>query len=374
MNEIYLTSNTSLNDVLNWHVREGTRFVLTRTAGFETGVQGVALSALRTLAQSNDTIQIACDFSEPSDHESVADSPFGSPFVFSLARLTSDIRFGPERQSASKNFKTLLGSSYIRSGGEFGTGKEQSLLCVDPRFPIPDRLRPEHSNKTPEFPPPSIFAREIRRMVKSMGFTQILSSSAEEPLITLIYELFKNTFEHGIPATGRSGRSTRAIILEKIVLQGSDISKRQLSSDLKNYLQRINEGDPKRLKLGVLCLTVTDQGNGIQATLPALDGETEIERLIRAFRENESRKPVGAVARGQGLTRALKAAFDLNAMIQVCSNGLNGSQDFSLWEEKYPYLKLTEVRRLPITQISGTSISVFIPEHSHNLDQTSLFA
>ena len=136
---------------------------------------------------------------------------------------------------------------------------------------------------------------------------------------------------------------------------------------------RVTESRKGDLGLGLVCLSVADQGDGIAATLPAKGGETTTQRFIRAFLPGESRKPNSVVLRGLGLPKLVSAAHHLQALIRVNSGGLAVMQDFSLGENKYPKLDFGAVREFPHAQSAGTCVSIFFPEFAINLDQTQLF-
>lgn len=368
---IKLSQKTSMTDVLSWDLSKNVAFEISRSAGFEVGVQGVALSLLRNVCSNGQPLLLDCEFEEPSTSESVDNTIFSTPFGYSLARLASEITFA--KITASPKFKVLLASIYSQRGGELGDGKQCSLVCVDPRFSLPPVLKKYADKDSPsEFPAPSSFSTELRRMSTGMGFSNLLNSTTETSLISYVYEIFRNALEHGV--TGSPTRSTRALILEKIVLQGTTLASRQISNELRGYLNRISESGGSETGLGVMCITVADQGTGIQSTLPqAHDIETSEERFIRAFAVGESRKPKGLVSRGLGLPNAVTAAHKLGAMIQITSGDLTCTHDFSTGDDKYPVLDFSKICPLPSRKSLGTSISIYIPEYSINLDQHKLF-
>ncbi|MCT7307124.1 hypothetical protein [Ralstonia wenshanensis] len=212
-----------------------------------------------------------------------------------------------------------------------------------------------------------------------MGFRRLLGSTAESSVVSFVYESLRNSWEHGISLDPHRGaRSTRALIIEKIVLQqAEDLASRQISPELKDYLTRVAEANRGELGLGVICLSVADQGNGIQATLPISPdhaGETDTERLARAFIPGESRKATGVVQRGLGLPNIVAAAHNLQALLRITSGNLVASQDFSHDDDKYPQLKLDSIRRLQDGASRGTCVSLYVPEFALSPDQRSLFA
>ena len=145
MSDIFLTSKIGLNEIVAWRFDEETSFLITRAASFEPGVQGIALSLLRTVAQGATRIKLVCEFDEPLADDELSSSIFGTPFGFSLARLASYISFGRERSSASEGFKSRLGALYMRAAGAFGTGREQSLVCGQIQQALAEKQMPEPS-------------------------------------------------------------------------------------------------------------------------------------------------------------------------------------------------------------------------------------
>lgn len=375
MSTVRLTERCAFADIVQWRLPAMRTMEVSRGAGFEPGVQGVAVSALRSIATASHEFDLLCEFPEPSSIEACEQSFFGSPFGFAVARLTGRIYFEGRSKPASPSFKSLLGATYRSRGGLLGIGTHRSLVCVDPHFPIPPALlRLGSIADDAELPPPSSFGTLLRRMAKDIGFSTLFGSHAESDVVTFVYEAFRNCAEHGIPSDERCrSRSTRAVLLEKLVLKSSDISTRRISDELKGYAERIVESQPVGGGLGIVCVTVVDQGDSIQGTLPAKSAlETDVERLVRAFGEGESRKAQGIVNRGLGLPKVISAAHRLNAMIQVWSGDQSLSQDFSLGDEKYPRLNLVH-QSMPVDFRLGTSVSVFLPEHGRNPDQISLF-
>lgn len=368
---IRINEKTSVDDVLEWVLDQEVRFVISKASSFLPGTQGIAMSALKSAVTHRAKISVTCEFHEPISTDDAENSPLGTPFGFSLARLATSIDFLPRLTPISGQIKRNLGRLYVQQKGRLGIGKQSSLVAIDPRFPFPPALKEDVQAGDTDFPAPSRFQSVLADIAASLGFSRALTSSFESDLVAYIYELARNSWEHGIPVSSIPSASTRAIILEKIVIQANDRFERY-PTFLQEYLQRIRTESGADLGIGVLCITVVDQGEGIQGTLPAVENESESDRLERAFGEGESRKAKGAISRGMGLSKALSAAFHLRAMLQVCSGGLLGIQDFSTGEYKYPGIAL-KVTRLPVHLSFGTSISLFVPESSRSLDQPALF-
>jgi hypothetical protein len=331
----------------------------------------LALAALASMNLGAKAPTLACDFEEPQSESTFDETLFASAFGTALSRLVQRIDF--QGSTSSEGFKVLLASTYKAREGIFGSGNSVAVVCPDHVFSVPPALV-RLSAGTDEYPPPSAFQLLLSRLVQHMGFKRLLGSSEEKSVIAFIYETLRNSLEHGITADPvRRRRSTRALIVEKLVLQG-DISQRQISPDLKAYLERIVEYHRDDLGLGVVCLTVADQGDGIQTTLPAKVDESPAQRLARAFEPGESRKPAGIVSRGLGLPSVVASAHKLQALVRITSGSLQVAQDFSLFYDKYPRLNFDSVRQLPEETRRGTSVSIFFPELGFNIDQRPLFS
>lgn len=376
MTTIQVQERTALDDVLAWRLSSCETLRLTKRSSFEPGAQGLALATLATLKPSASSVLLECEFDEPTDLAQLEATAFASAFGFAIVRLVRRIHFFGK--PASEGFKPLLSALYKTHGGILGSGSTRSVVCPDPVFSLPPVLGQAGRIPSPEFfPPPSSFTLLLNSLVETMGFRRLLASTEESSVVSFVYEALRNSWEHGLSIdSARRARSTRALIAEKIVLQRGDLANRHLSKELKEYLGRITEANRGDLGLGVICLTVADQGDGIQTTLPpksGMPGETAIQRLARAFLPGESRKPAGVVKRGLGLPSVVSAAHHLQAYIRITSGNLVISQDFSTGESKYPTLNFEEVKQLPGDFVCGTCVSIFVPEFAFDLDQTALF-
>lgn len=373
MTTIRLTDRVAIDEVIDWKIAECTAFKIGRKGNFEVGAQGMALAMLAGLNLPEQDLAISCEFDEPKNATELHDTPFFGAFGFGLARLSRRIEFAG--RPASSAFKPLLSTIYKESEGVMGSGLSRSMICVDPVFPLPPALPAEMQvDGVLSFPPPSAFNALLQRIVKDMGFRRLLGSQRESSIVDFVYEALRNGYEHGMPDNHlRRSRSTRALIVDKFVLQTADLAKRHLSVEFREYLERIAEANGGDIGLGVACFTVADQGIGIQSTLPPKDGESRDARLLRAFEPGESRKPAGAISRGLGLPKVVAAAHHLQALIRVASNEFVVGQDFSKGEWKYPKLNFEALKRMRQGYRCGTSISIFVPEFDFDLDQRALF-
>lgn len=372
MSTIRISERTSVEEVIGWDMSLCQAARISKRSSFEAGAQGLAVASLAGLATVAEDFLLECDFEEPRTFEELDATLFSSAFGFAIARRARRIQFSGK--PAAPGFKSSLAALYKAKGGVLGLGASRSLVCVDPIFPLPPELAEAGMDQSDEgFPAPSVFGSMLQRTVQAMGFQRLLGSAGESSVVSFIYEALRNSLEHGIPSDfTRRSRSTRALVVEKIVLQASDVASRRLSPELKEYLARISEGK-ENLGLGAACFTVADQGDGIQVTLPAKHEESSEHRLARAFQPGESRKPSGVVKRGLGLPAVVSAAHHLQALVRVTSGSLDLTQDFSTGEHKYPTLEFGSVRSLPSTFVAGTCVSIFVPEFSRDLDQGSLF-
>ena len=373
MSTIRLTERVATDDVVDWQLPACTVIRFGKRGSFEPGAHGLALAMLAGLSPAEQDVLLDCEFDEPTNKQEVEATLFSGAFGFALTRLVKRIHFAG--RPATAQFKSLLSAVYREGAGILGVGSSVSVVCPDPVFQLPPALlTDENSDGLDSYPPPSAFTTLLRNVVKEMGFRRLLGSMEESRIVEFVYESLRNSLEHGMPSDAtRRSRSTRALIVEKVVLKASDLASRRLSLELKQYLERIAETNEGSLGLGIVCLTVADQGQGIQSTLPAKVDEAEDARLARAFEPGESRKPAGVVSRGLGLPKVVSAAHHLQALIHVASGNLVVGQDFSTGESKYPKLNFQAVRRMRESFVSGTSISVFVPEFDIDLDQRTLF-
>jgi len=377
-NSIQVTSRSSANDIIRWQLNEDVELRISKSSGFEPGCEGLALSALRAVAKNSIRLHVVCDFPEPQSELELSTTLLATPFGISATRLAASMSFGGGGYASSLQFKALQGALYRKQQGMFGSGNYRAFICADPMFFVPPVFLARMGD-TEGFPPPSALRKALHEAMSEMGFSSVLESKTEAPLLSFIYELFQNSAEHGQSSEEGLGRSTRALIVQKIVVQGGDLEARHLSPEIRGYLSRVAEEQKNRVGLGVVCITIADQGVGIQGTLP-ISGEfenhspeeTTEQRFIRAFKAGQSRKQSGEMQRGLGLATAIKAAFDLNALVNIWSDNLYCSQDFSTGEIRYPVLSIESVQTLPRHVSFGTTVSIFLPEFTNSPDQGQL--
>jgi hypothetical protein len=373
MTILNIPENCRTEDVLAWDLTSAEGFRLTRSSKFELGAQGVALAKLSGLESQN--LVLKCEFKEPRTSDEFEATVLGTPFGLSLIRHAKAVFFDHGKDLASEDLEKNLNAFYRDRRGLLGKGQNCALVCVDPAFQVPRRLLDEVRTGDRPFPiEPSGFLKVLREMTALLGFKSFLSSATESSLNSFIYECFVNTQEHGISATLPIGRrSVRALVVEKVVVDKGGLAK-NLSDDLRGYIERSAEAAGGNLGLGVVCLTVSDQGEGIQSTLPAnSETESDVERFERAFRPGQSRKTQGTIKRGMGLDQVLSAAHKMRARISIHSADLTYVQDFSFEDQKYPSIDIAAICKATSPSRCGTSISIWVPEYEQDLDQPDLF-
>ncbi|MES2948514.1 MAG: hypothetical protein V4858_08225 [Pseudomonadota bacterium] len=368
-----IVENCTIDDVRSWDMSVINGFRLTRSSGFEPGAQGLALAKLATHKKGELVMQ--CAFPEPVSAEEFEACLLGGPFGISLIRHSKEKSFGQESKAASKTFDENLAHFYLQRGGLLGKGQNCALVCVDPGHKLPTKLKAYAKNEDKDFPlDESDFRQLLTSMTVAMGFRSFLNSSTESPLNSFVFECFVNSQEHGQSSKNKVARQgVRALLIEKVVV-GTTTKLDKLSKGLREYISRTTESPEGKLGLGLVCLTVADQGDGIQVTLPAASpDESARDRFARAFVREVTRKPQGAIKRGLGLSHALSAAHKMRARIEIHSSGIHYVQDFSFGESPYPQLDRNAVVEDDLTRGCGTSISIWVPEYAPGLDQPDLF-
>lgn len=368
-----IVKNCTIDDVRAWDMFVIDGFRLTRSSSFEPGAQGLALAKLATHKKGQ--LIMRCAFPEPVSADEFEACLLGGPFGISLIRHAKEKSFGQEDKAASKEFDENLISFYLQRGGLLGKGQSCALVCGDPGYKLPPKLKEYAKNEDKDFPlDESDFRKMLTAMAVTLGFRSFLSSSTESPLNSFVFECFVNSQEHGQSTKNKVARQgVRALLIEKVVVRSTtNIDK--LSTGLQEYIARTTESPEGKMGLGLVCLTIADQGDGIQVTLPAASpNESAKERFARAFISEVTRKPQGAIKRGLGLSHALSAAHKMRARIEIHSSGIHYVQDFSFDESRYPQLDRDAVVEDDLTQGCGTTVSIWVPEYAPGLDQPDLF-
>lgn len=373
MNIQNIAERSTIEDVRTWDMASIDGFRLTKSSSFEPGAQGLALAKLA--AHQKGHLEVQCAFSEPQTPSEFESSLIGGPFGISLVRHASKVTFGATNAPMTKGFDECLARYYRESGGLLGKGQSCALVCVDPAHSIPLKLKAYARHEDREFPvDPSGFRNLLASMASLLGFRSFLASATEVSLSAFIFECFVNSQEHGQSTSNAVARKgVRTLLMEKVVVRSTTKHDR-LSKELQGYIARSTEAAKSRLGLGLVCITIADQGDGIQGTLPSESlQETTVARFSRAFLPGVTRKSHGEIKRGLGLSHALSAAHKMRARIEIHSAGVHFVQDFSLEENEYPALDVDAVITDVACSGSGTTISIWVPEFEAGLDQPDLF-
>jgi hypothetical protein len=117
--------------------------------------------------------------------------------------------------------------------------------------------------------------------------------------------------------------------------------------------------------VGFLAITVSDLGAGIHGTLLPREGESDFDRLIRAFRVGESSMPEGAdIERGKGLDSILEACETTKALLLVFSRDLCAFFDATVQNRAQRSL-LSRYQQWEGLKQCGTSLSLVLPVFGH---------
>lgn len=373
MNTVNIAERSTIEDVRTWNMSAIDGFRLTKSSSFEPGAQGLALAKLA--AHQKGHLEVQCAFTEPQTISEFESSLLGGPFGISLIRHAYKVTFGANNTPMTKGFDECLAAYYREGGGLLGKGQSCALVCVDPAHSIPLKLKAYARHEDRDFPvDPSGFRKLLASMASLLGFRSFLSSATEASLSAFIFECFVNSHEHGQSTRNAVARKgVRTLLMEKIVMSSTTKHDR-LSNDLQEYIARCAEAAKSKLGLGLVCITIADQGDGIQETLPAESvQETPVARFARAFLPGVTRKPHGEIKRGLGLSHALSAAHKMRARIEIHSAGIHFVQDFSLEENKYPALDTEAIIANEACLGCGTTVSIWVPEFDAGLDQPDLF-
>ncbi|WP_155634783.1 hypothetical protein [Burkholderia cepacia] len=375
---IELTQRIAAEDVLAWPNPSGKNLaiLISRSAEFEAGAEGLALSFLSTSLKHSSSIDVECQFEFPTQKVDFLGSILSSTFGYALLRACNCAEFKdfPGKNSAVE-LRRLAGKIYDDQSGAVGSGDRAGIIAFDPKRPTPRALQDSYTTSESDTAPlPSQFAPGISRVLGSMGLGDIASQSSFTLLRDYIFETFVNTFQHGRPRDPRVARhSTRSISITKIAFNVAQLENRRMSKEMREYLLRIADMEKTKKDLFLACISVMDMGEGIQNTLPpASNEETPSDRLLRAFKLRETRKPGSPVERGLGLQKVVDAAFLLGARLQVLSSGRRLVKDFSLGEDKLPGMQGAIMVELPQHFAAGTCIDLFVPKLLSNIDQREL--
>ena len=351
-------------------------FRLTRDSSFGLLAEGVALGKLRELTKLGTRIRAECTFSlkdavgeaSVETHSEILTGLFG----IALALAAESIKDASGQEIRS----TLLDQLWRRvtdCGGKIGDGKRFILVSRDPSYPIPQCM----SGTTNRFPDRDEFRSTMSEIARAFGQDTAAASPSEEEILTFIYESLRNVHEHArADLQGRAISGVRGVIFDKVITPNPrEVARRRdLPGVVKRYMNRVL-GDTRRISL-FFAYTVVDLGPGIHRTLPGRANERDAERLDRAFRYGESRKPTGSdISLGQGLPHLIEASEALRAFLFVRSADIVAFFDFA--QEKVESIHQFRLRvweeDLQVGA-EGSALTLLWPLVEGGGDQQSLFS
>lgn len=372
---IELNQRISTDEILGWPAfnEEVLVFRVSRSAEFEAGAEGMALSFLGVALRNGVALKAECLFDFPKNRIEFFGCILSSTFGYALLRGCESAIF---RDTAENNqaaaLRRMAGKIYDMERGVVGSGDRTAIIAFDPKRPIPRVMQSSASND--QLPLPTQFSAALSFFLSGMGLKDVASQSTFPYLRDYIFETFTNTLQHGRPRDQNVAKfSTRSISVTKIVFSVAQLEQRRMSTDLRDFLQRIAEMERSKKDLFVACISIMDMGDGIQNTLPpdSID-ESSSDRLVRAFSLGSTRKPDGPIERGMGLQNVLAAAFLLGARLQVQSSGFRVVKDFSLGEDRLPSMQGAVISEVPAHFSAGTCVDLFVPKLLSNFDQREL--
>jgi hypothetical protein len=333
---INLKRETTLSDVAGW-LRDGAAemtFIVWPNSDFTTAVEGVALTVLRELWASGRVIHVDCRFGVEAAVRVQDLGLFDGLFGLCLAVVAKTIRSASSDQVRPALLQRLW--DRVRQGrGCIGHGKRLAIVSRDPDVPVPAILRTGSTH----FPQRAHFAPVLQGVAHDMGFgnfglrKRTILTADEEAALTFLYETARNSHEHGRhDRDDRAVHGIRGTIIERLIFtsRGEVDARSTLPEWQRQYAARVWPRMERSKR--IVAYTVVDLGSGIQNTLPpVVPEESPWDRLNRAFRDGETRKPKGTdVEAGVGLYKVAQAAMNLKALLVVKSGELLGFADFSV--------------------------------------------
>lgn len=378
MAEIEIKKWTTLADILSWDCGEGDQVSIRvfRDASFELFAEGALIAALQALRAKAASIKVSLNYdmakvlASPSDDSlwpDVLNGLGGAALVHSADQITD-----PSGEDLTERIKEISWiERIVKHDGVIGDGKKQSIICRNPGTPVPRCLR-EGAEVT--IPTRLKFERLLRKLGVGLGAANIrtenrfLDSATEDELSGFLFEAFRNAIEH---RPDKCPPGVWGVTIEKLAVGNeSEIESRaQIPKILHSHLKTAWSEGRRSKSMFVLCVTVCDYGPGIQNTLPPLEGESQKNRLLRAFRRGVSRKPKsGSPDWGQGLPNILDTAKALKALLFVRSAGEVALADGGSTDPSWTSLSGPG---MSADHIAGTSLTVTWAVTNENPDQAT---
>ena len=352
MAKLRLRKNMTLADLTSWVGADDTLFAVLREASFAFLAEPLAIAHLYQLYREGNQIDTEILYELPDleiidkpttpltvqDESGTPTSKLGvinTLFGLCLLDTTATIVAGSRRTEISDQLRTAVWKLLSSSRGLIGSGDYVAIVSRDPDMPLPPVLRETlRAAGTREFPYRLTFTNLLKTIGREMGIASDLTTSPlENALVTFLYEVAKNAHDHArTTSDGLSLSGIRGVIVQK--LRGLSLdelrSRPAFPDQLKAYLSRA--WSPSSAPGVLIAITVVDTGPGIHRRLESKAGESDWERLGRAFLPGESSKPQGVTGRGQGLHLVLDgfaSCEKLRAFLFVRSANLLAYRDFT---------------------------------------------
>jgi len=349
--ELKLRKNMTLADLTAWIGADEMLFAVAREASFAFLVEPLAIARLYQLHREGSRIDADILYELPDF--AVVDKPVtpltaegsGTPtsklgiintlFGLGLLDTAATILAGSPRTEISDQLRAAVWKLLSSSRGLIGSGDYVAIVSRDPDMPLPPVLRETlRTAGTREFPYRLTFTNLLKTIGREMGIASDLATSPlENALVTFLYEVAKNAHDHArTTSDGLALSGTRGVIVQN--LRGLSLDELQsrpaFPDQLRAYLSRA--WSPSSAPGVLIAITVVDTGPGIHRRLEPKAGESDWDRLGRAFLPGESSKPQGVVGRGQGLHLVLDgfaSCEKLRAFLFVRSANLLAYRDFT---------------------------------------------
>jgi hypothetical protein len=256
----------------------------------------------------------------------------------------------------------VIEGSLTSQGGEFGFGKERSIVSLD-RPAAPPTFRPflhegDHFDRT---------GRRIGELRAALNLEEI-DPRSQEAITTFAGELLENTLDHArYDLQGEPVGGLRFIQLRRHAITKQRGMDRLAVSEgrIRDYLLRLADDDVRGSgdASQFVELTVADCGIGFPARLLGSEEiyegpiAAEVELALKAMDPGESSKPKSVPGRGQGLRNALDAAAELRGLVVFRAGRLALIRDATV--EPPPGQDGWQVDVLPY--VSGTAVSLLLP-------------
>jgi len=365
-NFINISKNTSVENIKDWKL-ENSCFRISRSSSFALFAEEFAMGKLNSIIKQKIWIEFTYDPLK-DDLEEFVRSFFCLNLIWNAEQIIYD-EIDIKLKLVEHIWKIIT-----ENRGLVGSGKLHNIISRDPDYSIPNILRDSEATSFPHFD-------TFKRVFKSSGVSILgegifYGSRTENDVVSYLYESTKNSFEHGrTDNDGYSLNGFRGVSIRKIIL---NLNQLNIRSDIPEFFKKyiselVNNSKMSMESPGtgkLISASVVDTGIGIHKTLPKLvEDESEIEILVRSFKEGETRKPSSsAIEPGHGLSNIVNASQYLDAYLLVMSGKYIGGFDFSKKDTVISSSRFKETSR-----DQGTSLTIIWPPKKGGGDQIPLF-